>query len=189
MRTTVTAARGARLLLLVGTLLGLAAMHTIGHDSHPTGHPAGPSAHAAAAPRPHAAAPGPHAAAAPGPHGVAVSGPHGVAADALVPPSHGTALPYAVVAALRAVAGCPAGCASDRLLPFGDAGGGLPGWGVCLAVLGAFAASLLLAALLSARVRAVRPAGRGSVGSLPSPRAPPPRPVGLRLATVSVLRR
>ncbi|MEU4772534.1 hypothetical protein [Micromonospora sp. NPDC023644] len=182
MRTTVTAARGARLLLLVGTLLGLAAMHTIGHDSHPTGHPAGPSAHAAAASRPHAAA-------APGPHAVAAPGPHGVAADALVPPPHGTALPHAVVAALRAVAGCPAGCASDRLLPFGDAGGGLPGWGVCLAVLGAFAASLLLAALLSARVRAVRPAGRGPVCPLPSPRAPPPRPVGLRLATVSVLRR
>ncbi|MFY1597859.1 hypothetical protein [Micromonospora sp. WMMD737] len=167
MRTTVTAARGARLLLLVGTLLGLAAMHTIGHDSHQTGHPANPSAHAAAAPGPHAAAaaPGPHAAAAaPGPHAAGL--------------------------ALQTVVGCPGGCASEDLLPAGgDTGRGLPGWGVCLAVLGAFTAALLLAAVLSVRVRAVGPTGGGPVGAFPPPRAPPPRPVGLRLATVSVLRR
>ncbi|MEU8044839.1 hypothetical protein AB0B71_11930 [Micromonospora echinofusca] len=173
MRTTATAARGARLLLLVGTLLGLAAMHTIGHDSHQTGHPANPSAHIAVAPVPHAAVvPAPHA------------------ARALVPPSQGVAAPHAVGAALEAVVGCPGGCASEELLPAGGgAGGGLPGWGVCLAVLGAFAAALLLAALLSVRVRAVGPTGGGSVGAFPPPRAPPPRPVGLRLATVSVLRR
>ncbi|MFG1761393.1 hypothetical protein [Micromonospora echinofusca] len=173
MRTTATAARGARLLLLVGTLLGLAAMHTIGHDSHQTGHPANPSAHIAVAPVPHAAVvPAPHA------------------ARALVPPSQGVAAPHAVGAALEAVVGCPGGCASEELLPAGGGtGGGLPGWGVCLAVLGAFAAALLLAALLSVRVRAVGPTGGGSVGAFPPPRAPPPRPVGLRLATVSVLRR
>ncbi|MEU7931318.1 hypothetical protein [Micromonospora echinofusca] len=184
MRTTATAARGARLLLLVGTLLGLAAMHTIGHDSHQTGHPANPSAHIAVAPVPHAAVvPAPHAARAP-----VASAPH--AALALVPPSQGVAAPHAVGAALEAVVGCPGGCASEELLPAGGGtGGGLPGWGVCLAVLGAFAAALLLAALLSVRVRAVGPTGGGSVGAFPPPRAPPPRPVGLRLATVSVLRR
>ncbi|MER7416654.1 hypothetical protein ABT346_07675 [Micromonospora peucetia] len=166
MRTMVTAVRRARLLLLVCTLIGLAAMHTIGHDSHPTGHSAEPSAHAVAGP-----------------------GPHPDGADATMPPRHDTALAYVVVAALQAVADCPGDCTSDRLLPFGDAGGGLPGWGVCLAVLGAFAVTLLVAALLSAGVRAVGPPGRRSVGSLPSPRAPPLRPVGLRLATVAVLRR
>ncbi|MEU7994260.1 hypothetical protein AB0B83_02820 [Micromonospora sp. NPDC049060] len=210
MRTTVTAARGARLLLLVGTLLGLAAMHTIGHDSHQTGHPANPSAHAAAAPGPHAAAPGPHAAAAPAPvpdaapaparhaaarvpvvsarHAAVVSAAH--AALALVPPPRDVSAPHAAGPALQTVVGCPGGCDSEELLPAGGrTGGGLPGWGVCLAVLGAFTAALLLAALLSVRVRAVNSTGGGPVGAFPPPRAPPPRPVGLRLATVSVLRR
>ncbi|MGN9764852.1 hypothetical protein ACTMS2_06750 [Micromonospora sp. SD12] len=203
MWTTVTAARGARLLLLVGTLLGLAAMHTIGHDSHQTGHSANPSAHIAVAPVPHAVlAPVRHAAVPPVPHAaVALVAyvPHAAlasiasaapAAPALVPPSRDVAAPHAVGAALQAVVGCPGGCASEELLPAGGGtGGGLPGWGVCLAVLGAFAATLLLAALLSVRVRAVGPTGGGSVGAFPPPRAPPPRPVGLRLATVSVLRR
>ncbi|MEV4661159.1 hypothetical protein AB0J85_04350 [Micromonospora echinofusca] len=211
MRTTVTAARGARLLLLVGTLLGLAAMHTIGHDSHQTGHPANPSAHIAVAPVPHAAvAPVPHAAVVPVSHAAVVlvapapraarapvaSAPHAAvvpashAAPALVPPPQGVAAPHAVGAALQAVVGCPGGCAAEELLPAGGGTGeGLPGWGVCLAVLGAFAAALLLAALLSVRVRTVGPTRGGSVGTFPPPRAPPPRPVGLRLATVSVLRR
>ncbi|WP_326564479.1 hypothetical protein [Micromonospora peucetia] len=166
MRTTVTAARGARLLLLFCTLLGLAAMHTIGHDSHPAGHSAEPSAHAVAGP-----------------------GPHPDGADAAMPPQHDTALAYVVVATFQAVAGCAGDCVPDRLLPFGGAGGELPGWGVCLAVLGAFVVTLLAAALLSAVARAVGPPGRGTAGTFPSPRAPPHRPVGLRLATVSVLRR
>lgn len=195
-----TAARGGRLLLLVGTLLGLAAMHTIGHDSHQTGHPANPSAHAAAAPGPHAAAaPVPDAAPAPARHAArvpvvsarhaaVVSAPH--AALALVPPPRDVDAPHAAGPALQTVVGCPGGCASEDLLPAGGrTGGGLPGWGVCLAVLGAFTAALLLAVLLSVRVPAVGPIGGGPVGAFPPPRAPPPRPVGLRLATVSVLRR
>lgn len=196
-----TAARGARLLLLVGTLLGLAAMHTIGHESHQTGHPADPSPHIAVAPArnatvvpvPHAAvvpvAPVPHAArarVASAPHAALAPVPHA----ALLPPSQDVAAPHAVGAALQAVVGCPGGCASEELLPAGGGtGGGPSGWGVCLAVLGAFAAALLLAALLSVRVRAVGPTRGGSAGAFPPPRAPPPRPVGLRLATVSVLRR
>ncbi len=236
-----TAARGARLLLLVGTLLGLAAMHTIGHESHQTGHPADPSPHiavaparnatvvpvphaavvpvapvphaararvasaphaalapvphAALAPVPHAAlAPVPHAALAPVPHAALAPVPHAALAPvphaALLPPSQDVAAPHAVGAALQAVVGCPGGCASEELLPAGGGtGGGPSGWGVCLAVLGAFAAALLLAALLSVRVRAVGPTRGGSAGAFPPPRAPPPRPVGLRLATVSVLRR
>ncbi|MEU4379265.1 hypothetical protein [Micromonospora echinofusca] len=225
MRKTVTAARGARLLLLVGTLLGLAAMHTIGHESHQTGHPADPSPHIAVAPArnatvvpvphaavvpvapvphaararvasaPHAAlAPVPHAALAPVPHAALAPVPHAALAPvphaALLPPSQDVAAPHAVGAALQAVVGCPGGCASEELLPAGGGtGGGPSGWGVCLAVLGAFAAALLLAALLSVRVRAVGPTRGGSAGAFPPPRAPPPRPVGLRLATVSVLRR
>ncbi|MGK5675324.1 hypothetical protein ACSNOB_21080 [Micromonospora sp. URMC 106] len=168
MRTaTVTAGRWARLLLLVGTLLGLAAMHTLGHGSHAAGHAADTTGHAADA------------------AAHAVAGPHGGAS----PAEHTAAVPYAVAAALSGVVGCPGDCPHERLLPFGGAGGGPPWWGVCLAVLGALAASLLAAVLLLAGVPAVAPAGRASGGSDRSPRAPPPRRVGLRLATVSVLRR
>ncbi|MER5332105.1 hypothetical protein [Micromonospora sp. NPDC002717] len=185
---TVTAGRWVRLLLLVGTLFGLAAMHTLGHGSHAVGHPAEFSAHA-----------------------VAAAGAHGGAAQALprhdtfaplsqvtaALPRHDTAAPlgqdpaiaYVVPAALSGVVGCPGDCPHERFLPSGGAGGELPWWGVCLAVLGALAVPLLLAVLLLAGVQAAGLAAQGSGGPARSPRAPPSRPVGLRLATVSVLRR
>ncbi|MGX4656944.1 hypothetical protein ACWCHM_24975 [Micromonospora sp. SCSIO 07396] len=53
--TATTTGRWLRLLLLVGTLLGLSAMHTLGHDAHlaAAGHPADgrPAGHAASADR------------------------------------------------------------------------------------------------------------------------------------------
>ncbi|MEH0819137.1 MULTISPECIES: hypothetical protein [unclassified Micromonospora] len=186
----------ARLLLLACTLLGLAAMHTIGHGthsaaSHPDGHAAGSSATATL----------PEAVLAP-PAALADEVP---AAHAAVAPVFGAA--YAAVAPMSGaghVADLAAGddCAGDgcrRTAAELSAGGALAlpadpprdapsGWSVCLAVLGAVTVALLLAALL---LRRARPAGATRRPRRPSrgPRAPPPDPVGLRLATVSVLRR
>ncbi|MEV5766439.1 hypothetical protein AB0L34_17970 [Micromonospora sp. NPDC052213] len=184
---TVTAGRWARLLLLVGTLFGLAAMHTLGHGSHAVGHPAEVSAHAVAAAGAHDASQAPprHDTVAP------------LRQDPAAPPRHDTAAPlgqdpaiaYVVPAALSGVVGCAGDCPHERFLPSGGAGGELPWWGVCLAVLGALAAPLLLAVLLLAGLQAAGLAGQGTGGPARSPRAPPSRPVGLRLATVSVLRR
>jgi len=79
------------------------------------------------------------------------------------------------------------GCECDHaaMQPLG--GSGMSGWGLCVAVLGALAVAVLLAALLLRAVtgrhplRAARDPGR-------APRAPPVLPFGLTLATVSVLR-
>ncbi|SCL56697.1 hypothetical protein GA0070606_2651 [Micromonospora citrea] len=225
MRTaTATAGRWARILLLVGTLFGLAAMHTLGHGTHGVGHSAATTRADPAIAVPHPAIAVPHPAIAV-PH-PAIAVPHPAdaatrtadavthAADAVtraagavthadagprgrVPTERHTAIPYAAVAAppgsparhtVAGGGGCPGDCPREQLLPYGGAGGGLPWWGVCLAVLGALAVPLLLAVLL-AGVRAGGPAGRAPGGPDRSPRAPPTRPVGLRLATVSVLRR
>jgi hypothetical protein len=155
----------ARLLLLACTLLGLAAMHTIGHGthsvaSHPDGHAAALSQRAMVA---QAALP------------EAVPTAHGAAPEA-VPAVH-VAGPVSFAGHVGAVA-----------LPADQPGTAPSGWSVCLAVLGAFTVALLLATLLFGRAHhavATRHSSRPTRG----PRAPPPRPVGLRLATVSVLRR
>ncbi|MEV0725802.1 hypothetical protein AB0I37_23860 [Micromonospora purpureochromogenes] len=177
MRTATARPAGwwARLLLLACTLLGLAAMHTIGHGTHSVAsHPDG-----------HAAAP---VRAAVG--GGAVSQRVMVAQAALpetVPVAHGAAseaVPVAHVAGPVSFAGQVGAVA----LPVDQPGGAPSGWSVCLAVLGAVTVALLLATLLFGRAHyavATRHSSRPSRG----PRAPPPRPVGLRLATVSVLRR
>ncbi|MEU9824664.1 hypothetical protein [Micromonospora chersina] len=132
--------RWVRLLLLLCTLVGLTAMHTLGHGAHsPAGHAAGhPAGHTAAV--------------------------------AMVADCVGD--------------GCPA-----RALPPADPGGDPSGWSVCLAVLGAFAVALLVVLLLRTGSRAVVPAAGGPLRHAVGPRAPPPRPYGLRLATTSVLRR
>ncbi|MFD0578414.1 DUF6153 family protein [Dactylosporangium darangshiense] len=119
--------RTARLVLLLATLVGLAAMHTLGHD-----------------------------------------GPH------LTTPAH---------------TGHMATAAHDAPVLDGPANGhhGMSGWDVCLAVLVAFAVLLLAAALLHGR-RAAGAAHLTGRTARTGPRAPPPRRVGLTLATVSVLR-
>ncbi|MGW1056908.1 hypothetical protein [Micromonospora rubida] len=236
MATVLTAGRWARLALLVCTLVGLAAMHTLGHGAHGGGGHGGhdragpPDAHLAASS--HAAATGDASAM------TDVVGAAFPMVDAAVPVADvvgaafpmvdvvGAALPVAaltgaavpvvgvvgVVGAASSVAevgegavlrvgvtrvgavralpeGCPmAGCSSARLLPAGDPGAGPPGWSICLAVLGALAVALFVAVLLLSGVRAVGPSARRLGGPPAGPRAPPPRPIGLRLAETSVSR-
>ncbi|MFU8870893.1 DUF6153 family protein [Micromonospora sp. SL4-19] len=139
---TAMTGRWVRLLLLLCTLVGLTAMHTLGHGAHAS---AG-----------HAIAHG---------EGHPVAGSVGVVEDCSGDGCHGSALP------LR------------------DLGGDPSGWSVCLAVLGAFAVALLVAVLLRARSRVAAPTLGGPYRAAAGPRAPPPRPYGLRLATASVLRR
>ncbi|MGC3859351.1 hypothetical protein ACPSM1_04075 [Micromonospora chersina] len=140
MAGTAATGRWVRLLLLVCTLVGLTAMHTLGHGAHsPSGQPAGhPAGHPAAL--------------------------------AMVADCEGD--------------GCPA-----RAVPPGDPGADPSGWSVCLAVLGAFAVALLVVVLLRTRSRSAVAAAGGPLRHPAGPRAPPPRPYGLRLATTSVLRR
>ncbi|MFE9202807.1 hypothetical protein [Micromonospora sp. NPDC007230] len=167
MRTApaVTTGPWVRLLLLLCTLVGLTAMHTLGHGTHASG---GPGDHAAAN---HGAPPAAVAGPAALPAAVA-----GMAGDC-----HGDGCGPARV--------LPPADAQARLLPLGDPGGDRSGWSICLAVLGAFAVTLLVALLLRAGSRTYGPAARVALGAAPGPRAPPPRPYGLRLAAVSVLRR
>lgn len=174
----------ARLLLLACTLLGLAAMHTIGHGahsvaSHPDGHAVGSSATVVLAAPAAPAVPAAHVAVAPASgvsHVAVTSGAdHLAAGDGCA--GDGCRRTVAELSAGRALA-----------LPAEPPGDVPSGWSVCLAVLGAATVALLLAALLLGRARLAvetRRPRRPSRG----PRAPPPGPVGLRLATVSVLRR
>ncbi|WP_194823516.1 hypothetical protein [Micromonospora sp. S-DT3-3-22] len=152
--TATTTGRWLRLLLLVGTLLGLSAMHTLGHDAHlGGGHPAG--------------------------HDTATGGPHRSTAGHDAPADR--SLPREPV---PVVGGCVHGCAAA--LPGGSSDSPSTAWSVCLAVLGALTVTVLVL-LFAVRTR---PAGVSRPPSRPrEPRAPPPRPLGLRLATVSVLRR
>ncbi|MFI0794225.1 hypothetical protein ACH4OY_16295 [Micromonospora rubida] len=220
MATVLTAGRWARLALLVCTLVGLAAMHTLGHGAHGGGGHGGhdragpPDAHPAASS--HAAATGDASAM------TDVVGAAFPMVDTAVPVAGaalpvsaltGVAVPVAgVVGAASSVAevgegavlrvgavrvgavrvlpeGCPmAGCSSPRLRPAGDPGAGPPGWSICLAVLGALGVALFVAVLLLSGVRAVGPSARRLGGPPAGPRAPPPRPIGLRLAENSVSR-
>ncbi len=192
--------RWGRLALLLCTLIGLAAMHTLGHGAHSGGTHSGHDG-----PTPRDAHPAP-AALADGTGGpVALASGMGVpvalagGADALRAFAGGVAVPVGGVAvrvggvvaavALGAHTGCPAGgCAPARLLADGGRADGPSGWSACLAVLGALGAALLVAVLLLAGVRAAGPPGRRPDGGPAGPRAPPPRPLGLRLAEVSVSR-
>ncbi|WP_433687870.1 hypothetical protein ACQP0I_03175 [Micromonospora carbonacea] len=238
MRTrAVAGGRWGRLALLLCTLVGLAAMHTLGHGAHSGGthsghdgatprdaHPApaaladgtgGPVALASGMGVPVALAGG---AAVPVPLADGAGGAVALAGGAAVPvalaggadalraladgvavPVGGVAVPAGGVAvrvggvvaavAVGAHTGCPAGgCAPARLLADGGRADGPSGWSACLAVLGALGAALLVAVLLLTRARAAGPPGRRPDGGLAGPRAPPPRPLGLRLAEVSVSR-
>jgi hypothetical protein len=142
---TSTAGRLARWALLACTLVGLAAMHSLGHDA-------------------------------------------GAHASAMRAEGHHT--PVMTVAAADRAADCAGdGCTHLSALP-GGGGDDMPGWSVCLAVLGGFAIVVLLGAALLATARHYYPAGALLGLSGAAPRAPPDLlPVGLTLATVSVLRR
>ncbi|MEU8372117.1 MULTISPECIES: hypothetical protein [unclassified Micromonospora] len=177
---TTTAGRWLRLLLLVGTLLGLSAMHTLGHDAHPAaGHPAdgrpvGHSTvgHSTSADR---ASVG---------HDTPVERPHRTSVVSPVMDRGDLTGPVRLAMVTARPLGCGAGCVV--VLPYEPTGSPATGWSVCLAVLGALTVTLLV---LLCAVR-TRPAGVARPPSRPrEPRAPPPRPLGLRLATVSVLRR
>ncbi|WP_130331160.1 hypothetical protein [Micromonospora kangleipakensis] len=128
-------------------------------------------------------------------HGAHASGGHR-AGHPTQPAGHHLALPAVLAepaatvgAAVGAVADCPGAGCHARALPLTGPGADRSGWSVCLAVLGAFAVALLVAVLLRAGPWTVGRAARGSRRPACGPRAPPPRPWGLRLATVSVLRR
>ncbi|MFI7577697.1 hypothetical protein [Micromonospora sp. NPDC049497] len=184
MRTTadVAAGRWTRLLLVVATLFGLAVMHTLGHGTHAAGHePVAPAHDGASA---HEGAPPPSG----------TVGDHDAAGDVRLVAAGNPRLVAAgnlrlVAAVVPGDAGCPTGCPHGPLLAAGGTGGGFPDWGVCLAVLGAFGMSLLLAVLFATVTGAGEPGRRSGDRPPGASRAPPPRPVGLRLATVSVLRR
>ncbi len=168
-----TGGRWGRLALLLCTLIGLAAMHTLGHGAHSGGTHAG---HGGATPRDGHPAP---AALADGAVALwAFAGGMDVPVGGMV---------AAVTLGVRA--GCPAGgCAPARLLPDGGRADGPSGWSACLAVLGALGVALLVAVLLLTRARAPGPPSRQAGGVSAGPRAPPSRPLGLRLAEVSVSR-
>ena len=67
-------------------------------------------------------------------------------------------------------------------------GGGMSGWGLCVAVLGALAVAVLLAALLLGAVTGRQPLRTARGPCCRAPRAPPVLPFGLTLATVAVSR-
>jgi hypothetical protein len=143
-QTSITG-RLARWALLACTLVGLAAMHSLGHDG-------------------------------------------GARASVMLAEGHHASV-MTLAAADRMEDCTEDGCTHLSALP-GGSGGDMPAWTVCLAVLGGFAIVVLLGAALLAAARRYNPTralpGRSGAG----PRAPPGLlPVGLTLATVSVLRR
>lgn len=157
--------RVAQLLVLACTLLGLAAMHTIGHTGlghhHAAGHDAVPAA---------------------------ADAEHLFVARLVIATMHDAA---AVTSRSVPPTG-PDGCAGDGCTPTagmpGGAGGGMAGWDLCVAVLSALAvATLLTVLLLSVVAGRAPPRPDGTAHSVA--RAGPSRAgLGLRLTAVSVLR-
>ncbi|MBY8871663.1 hypothetical protein K7640_07390 [Micromonospora sp. PLK6-60] len=156
--TGMSAARGGwlvRLVLLTATLIGLTAMHSLGHQPAMTGQ---------------------H-------HGSAVP----ASTHAETPP--GAVLTTAIAAMDVAVPhGCAGGqCAGLDAAPSG-APGHMPGWAVCLAVVGAFGVSLALTAALLLRRTGAMPRDRRQPSVAVSRGPPAWSPMGQRVTAVSVLR-
>ncbi|RSM45643.1 hypothetical protein DMB66_50685 [Actinoplanes sp. ATCC 53533] len=80
------------------------------------------------------------------------------------------------------------GCECDHTATQPIGSSGMSGWGLCVAVLGALAVAVLLAALLLGAVTGRHPLRTARGPCRRAPRAPPVLPFGLTLATVSVLR-
>ena len=167
----VVTGRVGRWLLLACTVIGLAAMHTLGHTSSHTGahHPPG---HADRPP--------------------AVSA--GQTDDVALEAGHGTGAPVMVSAAVVAlidlmmVDGCAGdGCAHAQPAP--EPGREVPpAWSVCLAVLAALSVAVLLAWLLISRQARAGEAVRRVAARLGESRAPPWPGFGSQLVSVSVMR-
>jgi hypothetical protein len=168
--------RSVRWLLLACTLFGLAAMHTIGHAGmrlEAAGHH--PATMAAALPGATSVEP------------AAVPGAIWAEPAAAVPKTTWAVLAVApgATSVEPAVDGvCDGGCAHG---PGSAPHGGMAGWSVCLAVLGAIATLILLAMLVAPSRRRERPASVADPWAVVS-RGPPVRPAGLAVAAVSVLR-
>ncbi|MFC4110209.1 hypothetical protein [Micromonospora zhanjiangensis] len=156
--TGMSAVRGGwlvRFVLLTATLIGLAAMHSLGHEPAMADHHDRP-------------------------------GMSPITQTVLQPAAALTK----TVAAMSVAA--PSGCAGDRCTGLssasGDAPGNMPGWAVCLAVVGAFGVALALAAALLRRATVTTPGDRRQA-SVAVSRGPPACPrLGRRVAEVSVLR-
>ncbi len=182
----VVTGRLVRLLLLLCTLVGLTAMHTLGHVAHASADHAtrhGTAQHPAPV---EPAAPSTLAEPATAPALTGAAAHSALAAMAVLPAVAGMAVRPVLAGA---ASGCPGDARQVRALPLGDLGGDPSGWSVCLAVLGALAAALLVAVLLRAGSRLAGPTVGGPFRVAAGSRAPPTRPYGLRLATASVLRR
>ncbi|WP_144124547.1 hypothetical protein [Catellatospora sichuanensis] len=156
--STARPGRTARVLLLLATLVGLAAMHTLGH---------GGAAHAAMTPMPgHGTAPAAEGTAA------------GMTATVAAMAAHVEAVPQE---------GCPDGHCARLLVPPGRHTAGMDWWDLCVAVLTALGVLLLLFWLLGVVSRR-HPAGPSRARAGAASRGPPVRGLGLTLATVSVMR-
>ncbi|MGW4946493.1 DUF6153 family protein [Actinoplanes sp. NPDC004185] len=94
------------------------------------------------------------------------------------------AVPGASWAEPAGAGGCDGGCAHG---PGSAPHGGMAGWSVCLAVLGAVATLVLLAMLVAPSRRRERAASVADPWAV-VPRGPPVRSAGLAVAAVSVLR-
>ncbi len=187
--TVLTAGRWARLVLLLCTLVGLAGMHTLGHagGGHGGGHdrpgPAGAHPAASATFRVSAVT-----------DVMGMAFPVGHATGAAPSVGHATGGAVFLVGLMRVgpvrvpSGGCPVDGCPTAWLPAGDPGAGPPGWSICLAVFGALAVALLVAVLLLGGVRSAGLSARRPGGPSAGPRAPPPRPIGLWLAEISVSR-
>jgi hypothetical protein len=101
---------------------------------------------------------------------------------------HDEPLVAAVGSAFAAGEAASEGCECDHTATQPLGGSGMSGWGLCVAVLGALAVAVLLAALLLGAVTGRHPPRTARGPCRRAPRAPPVLPFGLTLATVSVLR-
>ncbi|GIG00379.1 hypothetical protein [Catellatospora citrea] len=186
--STARPGRAARVLVLLATLVGLAAMHTLGH---------GAAAHAAMTPMPgHATATAAEktptamatavaATAAQFETGSATAAQVGAGAATVVKVEAGAAMAAQVEAVPRE--GCPDGYCAGLLAPPARHTAGMDWWDVCVAVLTALGVLLLLFWL----VGVVSRRGSGTLSqarAVAASRGPPGRGLGLTLATVSVMR-